>query len=80
MPGKPTTYASYLLRLWQADEAGRHIWRASLESTGTGERSNFANLEALLDFLTAQFRSIPGSRESSAPPEGTPPAEREKQA
>ena len=36
-------YESYLLRLWESDEDGQLIWRASLESTDTGERYGFAD-------------------------------------
>jgi hypothetical protein len=35
-------YESFLLRLWESDEDGQLIWRASLESTETGERRGFA--------------------------------------
>ena len=53
-------YLSYLLRLWQVndDEAphgeGEVVWRASLESSHTGERKSFASLEDLFDFLREQ--------------------------
>lgn len=44
-------YVSYLLRLWR--EGG--TWRASLESTYTGELSVFASLDELFDNLRALF-------------------------
>ena len=44
-------YASFLLRLWRAQDYGRPIWRASLESTQTGQRQNFTELEGLITFL-----------------------------
>lgn len=44
-------YASYLLRLWQAQENGQWLWRASLESSQTGEKWFFANLDDLLMFV-----------------------------
>ncbi len=46
-------YLSYLLRLWQADGA-EPVWRASLESVGTGSRHGFPTLESLFDFLEAE--------------------------
>jgi hypothetical protein len=53
MTEKPTRYYSYLLRLWQisSDES---IWRASLQTPGSGERRGFASLRELFDFLEAQ--------------------------
>jgi hypothetical protein len=47
-------YLSYLLRLWQTNESGQQVWRASLESPGTGERRGFAGLKEMFDFLLAQ--------------------------
>ncbi len=44
-------YASYLLRLWQVNQNGKATWRASLESTRTGTRQNFASLGELFAFL-----------------------------
>ncbi len=47
-------YLSYLLRLWQTSDGKKQIWRASLESPGSGERQGFANLQDLFDFLQTQ--------------------------
>ncbi len=47
-------YRSYLLRLWQISDGKKRIWRASLESPGSGERRGFADLEAMFDFLRDQ--------------------------
>lgn len=53
-------YLSYLLRLWRlsgGEERSREektVWRASLESSYTGERLGFAGLEELIDFLREQ--------------------------
>ena len=52
--GEQPDYQSYLLRLWRADEGETGV-QASLESTHTGERRGFANLEAMLDFLQRQM-------------------------
>jgi len=47
-------YLSYLLRMWETSDGEKMIWRASLESPGSGERRGFANLQGLLDFLADQ--------------------------
>gem|GEM_PF-2057545 len=47
-------YCSYLLRLWQTSNGERQIWRASLESPGSGNRRGFASLDELFEFLAAQ--------------------------
>lgn len=52
--GEQPDYQSYLLRLWRVDK-GENGVQASLESTHTGERRGFANLEAMLDFLRRQM-------------------------
>jgi hypothetical protein len=51
MSEKQPVYLSYLLRLWSVRIAGDTVWRASLESSLTGERRGFASLEGLYDFL-----------------------------
>ncbi len=52
---KQTRYLSYLLRLWQTSDGEKQIWRASLESPGTGERRGFASLKELVAFLESQI-------------------------
>ena len=47
-------YLSYLLRLWQLENGEKQIWRASLESPGTGKRHGFACLDDLFEFLRIQ--------------------------
>ena len=47
-------YHSYLLRLWQTSNGKKQIWRASLESPGSGERQGFASLKDLYGFLCTQ--------------------------
>lgn len=54
---KRTPYLSYLLRLWQTTDGDVTIWRASLDSPGTGERRSFASLEALFAFLEKETKS-----------------------
>jgi hypothetical protein len=58
---EPTDYHSYLLRLWRdedrkgPDQVGRRrAWRVSLENPITGERTGFADLEGLFDYLREQ--------------------------
>jgi hypothetical protein len=48
-------YASYLLRLRRVQNNDRPVWVASVQSTATGEQRSFADLEALVAFLQAQF-------------------------
>jgi hypothetical protein len=55
MAGEEPRYASYLLRVWQAEENGELVWRASLESTANRGRLNFASLEALTAFLVSHL-------------------------
>jgi hypothetical protein len=43
-----------MLRLWQTRSSGKQVWRASLESTLTGELQSFASLGSLFDFLRQQ--------------------------
>ena len=57
MPAEQQRYLSYLLRLWQTSDGEKQIWRASLESPGTGERLGFASLADLFDFLLTQTES-----------------------
>lgn len=44
-------YRAYLLRLWEVDNDGRPVWRASLQDPRTGERLGFAGLAQLNEFL-----------------------------
>jgi len=54
MTEKKPRYMSYLLRLWETSDGGEQIWRASLESPGSGKRRGFADLAELIDFLHQQ--------------------------
>jgi len=60
-------YLSYLVRLWQTSDGGKQIWRASLESPGTGERKGFASLRDLFDFLEGQTQGRTGLDASQKP-------------
>jgi hypothetical protein len=59
--GSSPRYRSYLLRLWQVDDAGQPVWRASLADAHTGERRGFASLAALAAFLAEQTTGYPGA-------------------
>ena len=61
MAGEQRSYMSYLLRLWQAEGEGGMVWRASIQSPHTAERTGFVNLEALFTFLRQQTNAPPDS-------------------
>lgn len=54
---RPRKYLAFLLRLWQVEENGRRVWRASLEDPHTGERRGFASLNLLTHYLREQARA-----------------------
>jgi hypothetical protein len=51
MVGEKPYYLAYLLRLWATTCDDDVVWRASLESPATGQRTGFASLEELCDYL-----------------------------
>jgi len=55
---KPTdlNYHAYLLRLRRVDNAGRPVWRFSLEQPGRGERHSFDRLIEVFDYLQQQMQ------------------------
>jgi hypothetical protein len=55
MLAKEADYVSFLLRLWQSDEDGHLVWRASLESAQTGEKWHFASVSTLTEHLEKEF-------------------------
>ena len=61
MHGKKQRYHSFLLRLWPVEARGQIVWRASLESSHTGERWGFADLNALYAFLRQQSTAVSDS-------------------
>ncbi|MCC7360499.1 MAG: hypothetical protein IT317_13535 [Anaerolineales bacterium] len=68
-----TDYLAFLLRLWREDESAD--WRATLESSHTGERRGFASLSALAAYLRETTTAdSPGPDEPDAPtePQETP--------
>lgn len=46
-------YQAYLLRLWRDD--ARQSWRASLQSTATGQRFHFGSIDELFAYLDARM-------------------------
>jgi hypothetical protein len=49
-------YLSYFLRLLWVEREGNPAWLVSLQSPHTGERLNFTDLEALIDYLEDRLR------------------------
>ena len=60
-------YLAYMLRLWQVSSDGEPIWRASLESSHSGERRGFANLELLFAFLGEKTGELAQREEQRCP-------------
>jgi hypothetical protein len=55
-----------MLRMWQAgSRKGQPIWRASLEDAHTGERLAFADIAALLAFLSEWTHPNPAAPDVS---------------
>lgn len=48
-------YVAYLLRMWRENLDGEHSWRAVLQNAQTREEQFFADVEALVDYLRAEF-------------------------
>ena len=57
-------YRSYLLRVWKV-RTDHETWRASLERVGSGERHNFASLQALFEYLDGITQNPPEAEEGS---------------
>ena len=60
-------YHSYLLRLVRADDSS--LWRASLQSTASGETRRFADLESLWAFLLKETDSQEDPPEEAISPQ-----------
>jgi hypothetical protein len=54
---KQRSYLAYILRLWETSNGETQIWRASLETPGSRQRSGFASLQGLMAFLEAEIES-----------------------
>ena len=66
MSGQRRRYVSYLLRLWQTQRKGKLVWRASLESSTTGERQGFAGLADLCAFLEHETAQLDQNEKSTS--------------
>jgi hypothetical protein len=53
-----TFYQSFLLRLRRVNNAGRPVWRFSLESAGSPENHQFQNLDELYAFLLECMQEV----------------------
>lgn len=66
---EPGDYQSYLLRLWRVSDDEEPTWRASLQSSRSGEQVGFDSLEELFEYL--QWKTGPTAsataRNSAAP-------------
>ena len=51
-------YHSYLVRLWSVRDGDQTVWRASLESTLSGERQSFASLDDACEYLKRQIGAL----------------------
>lgn len=47
----PGDYQSYLLRLWRVSDDEEPAWRASLQSSRSGEQVGFESLEEMFEYL-----------------------------
>lgn len=63
-------YASYLLRLWRVHNDQQTTWVASIQDPTTGEKSSFANVAALLQFLQVEFGECDALAQTTAPSDG----------
>jgi len=71
MNTRPLAYLSYLLRLWPVEDGGERMWRASLESARSGQRTGFASLDDLFDFLEQQISGGAHDLDRQEQPEDT---------
>jgi hypothetical protein len=67
MLAKEVDYVSFLLRLWQSDEDGHLVWRASLESAQTGEKRHFSSVSVLVDYMGREFGGRERANEEAGP-------------
>lgn len=58
MPKSDEGYHSYLLRLRRHQRDGRLLWRISLQEPRTGQHHTFRSLDAAVDFLRTQMKTM----------------------
>jgi hypothetical protein len=69
---KKQKYLSFLVRLWPVAHEGDTFWRASLETTQTGDRVGFSSLEALFAYIEQAACDFPGTLEVSSVDDSIP--------
>ncbi|KAA3643818.1 MAG: hypothetical protein DWQ07_17020 [Chloroflexi bacterium] len=52
-------HQSHMLRLWQVEDAGKIVWRASLQDILTGKQKGFVSLQDLFAHLTELTSQAP---------------------
>lgn len=63
------SYISFLLRVWQPDDAPIGVWRGEIEHIQSGECRSFATLDAALGWLREAIeRSHPDRSDPLTPP------------
>ena len=50
-----SSYRSYLIRCWWADNDGHPVWRVAVQEPGSETQLHFASLAELCAWLTAQL-------------------------
>jgi hypothetical protein len=65
-----STYQSYLVRFWRMDNAGKPVWRASLQEPGSATQLYFASLADLCLYLAAQLEGGDAALVSNNKPAG----------
>jgi hypothetical protein len=73
-------YVAYMLRLWMSEEAGKSVWRASLECPRTGEMLYFASLTPLFQFLESGGKIPERGEEGDSSRDPPPGGERDLKA
>lgn len=68
MYDQPPPYRTYLLMLWQERGQTATVWRFRLENPRTGERRDFASLEALVTSLQAEMTNLVNADSPGASP------------
>lgn len=65
---KITQYKSFLLRLWQEEQAESLAgWQGEVESIQTGQKWSFVDLVTMADFLQAQIVGKPATKSAPKP-------------
>jgi hypothetical protein len=65
MKSNDLSYQAYLLRLRRVENAGRPVWRFSLERPGRGERQLFDRLGDVFEYLQQQIEVDDAAQDES---------------